>query len=209
MVLQILQDSNCLLKEKQLFFSSSFQVILSCDCDKLNFCPWMQRNGSQNQKRNVWPGGLLSAFLLSLPSTTLHRRPLINARSLTRAPSVHVGLSPQRNYLFSSGACHGTGRTSPVLQRCPWRESPKKPENHKRLQTAGAKMMANKWAWSHRSPPRCVESTPEEAVRPTVIPQEWTVALNGILTWWSQHWKTSNWNQAAVIHSNKLEIGDY
>lgn len=45
--------------------------------------------------------------------------------------------------------------------------------------------------------------------KPTVIPQERTGTLNVILTWWSQHWRTSNWNQAAVIHLNKLEIGDY
>lgn len=64
-------------------------------------------------------------------------------------------------------------------------------------------------AGSHRSPPRCVDNTPGEAMRPTVIPQEWTVTLNVILTWRSRHWKTSNWKQAAVIPLNNLEIGDY
>lgn len=81
--------------------SSPFHAIIACDCAISSiFVP--ERSGMVPRIRSG-ACGLTGCCLPSCSAchqTTLQHRPLINARSLTRAPSVHVGLSPQCNYLF-------------------------------------------------------------------------------------------------------------
>lgn len=80
----------------------SFQAIISWDC-VISYIFDLEHNSMvtmqpQHQRWSVRPDRLLSAVMLSLPIN--NAAPLINARSLTRTLSVHVGLSPHCNYPF-------------------------------------------------------------------------------------------------------------